>query len=226
MHALRLGRHVYLLAEARPGGIGPANAALQRAGAPLACLLNRNAGVFIDEERSEPVLRQWLTELQMWLYPRPLNDERAARGQPILSSFWPHGLSELDRNLPSPSTGASLTLSDSPAVLALGGSEASADADADAGVNAWQADSVETTLAAIDAGRPVRVLLTEAAWCRLEGDLGGFQAELVRIDDWLARLYAQRPTVDVGLDDGHGGRWQPESALRRLWRTVRRRLGR
>ncbi len=214
MQAVRIGRQTYLLAESRPGGIGPANPQLQRAGAPLACLLNRNAGVFIDEERSDPVLRQWLTELQMWLYPQPLNDQRAARGQPILSSFWPHGLSELDRDLPSPAPEPERVLSDSPALLAL--------ADADA----WQTDSIDATVEAIAAGRPVRVLLTEAAWCRLEGDLGGFQRELAGIDAWLARLEARSAGVRVTLDDGRGGTWRRESGVKRAWRQLRARLGR
>ncbi len=212
MQAVRIGRQTYLLAESRVDGVGPASAAFHRAGAPLACLLNRNAGVFIDEERSDPVLRQWLTELQMWLYPQPLNDARAARGQPIISSFWPHGLSALDNALPDPASLPARVLSDSPAVLA----------STDAGI--WQPDAVGEAVEAIAAGRPVRVLLTEPAWCRLEGDLGGFQQELARIDDWLARLQEQRPDVSVRLDDGRGGRWLPESGLGRLWRQLRRRL--
>ncbi len=214
MQAVRLGRQPYLLAQLRPDGIGPANAALTRGGAPLACLLNRNAGVFIDEEHSDPVLRQWLTELQMWLYPQPLNDQRAAHGQPILSSFWPHGLSALSDELPSPPVGERLILTDSPAVLA----------ECDA--NPWRDDEVAATSEAIRAGRPVRVLLTEAAWCRLEGDLGGFQQELARIDAWLERLQAECPGVRVRLDDGQGGVWQPESSLKRAWHRLLQRVGR
>lgn len=213
MQAVRLGHQLYLLAESRPGGIGPANPAFRRGGAPLACLLNRNAGVFLDEERSDPVLRQWLTELQMWLYPQSLNDRRAAQGQPILSSFWPHGLSTLDE-LPSPRAEQRLILTDSPAVLA----------QIDASV--WQADVVSTASEAVTAGRSVRVLLTEAAWCRLEGDLGGFQQELARIDAWLDRLESDSPGARIRLDDGRGGVWQPESAFQRAWRHLRQRVGR
>ena len=213
MQAVRLGRQPYLLAESRVDGIGPANAALQRSGAPLACLLNRNAAVFLDEERSDPVLRQWLTELQMWLYPQRLNDRRAAQGQPILSSFWPHGMSALSDGLPSPLVDERLILTDSPAVLA--GCEASV----------WRADEMAAN-EAIRAGRPVRVLLTEAAWCRLEGDVGGFQQELARIDAWLERLQAECPGMRVRLDDGQGGAWQPASALKRAWRRLLSRVGR
>ncbi|MCL7751331.1 hypothetical protein LV475_06940 [Guyparkeria hydrothermalis] len=214
MQAVRIGRQTYLLAQLRPDGIGPANAALQRGGAPLACLLNRNAGVFLNEERSDPLLRQWLTELQMWLYPQPLNDRRAAHGQPILSSFWPHGLSALTDGMPSPSAGERLILTDSPAVMA----------ECDASV--WQADEMGAAGEAIRAGRPVRVLLTEAAWCRLEGDVGGFQQELARIDAWLERLQTECPDVVVRLDDGQGGVWQPESGWKRTWRRLLQRVGR
>ncbi|WP_125198730.1 hypothetical protein [Guyparkeria sp. SCN-R1] len=214
MQAVRIGRQTYLLAQLRPDGIGPANADLQRGGAPLACLLNRNAGVFLNEERSDPVLRQWLTELQMWLYPQPLNDRRAAQGQPILSSFWPHGLSALSDEMPSPPAGERLILTDSPAVIA----------ECDASV--WQGDEVGAASEAIRAGRPVRVLLTEAAWCRLEGDVGGFQQELARIDAWLERLETECPGVRVRLDDGQGGVWQPESGWKRTWRRLLQRVGR
>ncbi|WP_410473552.1 hypothetical protein [Guyparkeria sp. TX1] len=214
MQAVRIGRQLYLLAQLRPDGIGPANAAFHRGGAPLACLLNRNAGVFLNEERSDPVLRQWLTELQMWLYPHPLNDRRAAQGQPILSSFWPHGLSALSDEIPSPSAGERLVLTDSPAVVA----------ECDASV--WQGDEVGAASEAIRAGRPVRVLLTEAAWCRLEGDVGGFQQELARIDAWLERLETEWPGVRVRLDDGQGGVWHPESSLKRAWRRLLQRVGR
>ncbi|WP_322522330.1 hypothetical protein SR882_05505 [Guyparkeria halophila] len=214
MRAVRLGRQPYLLAESRVDGVGPANAALQRSGAPLACLLNRNAGVFLDEERSDPVLRQWLTELQMWLYPQPLNDRRAAQGQPILSSFWPHGLSALSNGLPSPQVDQRQILTDSPAVLAA------------CEATVWQADEMDAAREAIRAGRCVRVLLTEAAWCRLEGDVGGFQQELAGIDAWLERLQSEHPGLRVRLDDGQGGVWQPASALKRAWRRLLNRVGR
>ena len=214
MQAVRIGRQTYLLARLRPDGIGPANAALQRGGAPLACLLNRNAGVFLNEERSDPIMRQWLTELQMWLYPQPLNDRRAAHGQPILSSFWPHGLSALSDQRPSPPAEERLILTDSPAVIA----------ERDA--SAWQTDEVTVAGEAVRAGRPVRVLLTEGAWCRLEGDVGGFQQELARIDAWLERLEIEYPGVRVRLDDGHGGVWQPESGWKRAWRRLLQRVGR
>jgi hypothetical protein len=209
MHVERMGNQVYLVAERREDGAGPAAAVLSRSGAPLACLLNRNAGVFIDETRSDPVLRQWLTELQMWLYPQPMNDRRAARGQPILSSFWPHGMNELADGLPESRDLDALVVSDSPAVLARVPASL-----------AWTPASVEPVLEALRAGRAVRVVLTEPAWCRLEGDLGGFQAELARIDAWLAEVMTAVPERKVALSDGEGGRWRRRSP----WRRIRARL--
>ena len=208
MRVERIGKQLYLLARVSEDGVGPANVALKRAGAPLACLLNRNAGVFLDERHSEAPLRQWLTEVQMWLYPRSLNDDRAAQGQPILNSFWPHGMIGLDQPPRDEGSEQALILSDSSAVLARH------DAVVFAGVSSAAAGE------AIEAGRPVRVVLTEAAWCRLEGDLGGFQHELSRIDDWLAELTTRAPGSSVVLRDGRGGEWRPEGFLMRLWRRL------
>jgi len=208
MRAERIGGQVYLLAACREDGVGPAAAHLSRAGAPLACLLNRNAGVFIDEQRSEPVLRQWLTELQMWLYPQPLNDKRAARGQPILSSFWPHGIRTIPERLPAPREPEAMLITDSPALLAR----------VDRAV-AWPVDE-EAIAEAVHAGRRLHVVVTETGWCRLEGDLGGFQQELQRIDAWLAGIRSSLPRMPIELDDGQGGRWRP----RPLWQRLLARL--
>ncbi|KTG16271.1 MULTISPECIES: hypothetical protein [unclassified Guyparkeria] len=208
MRVERIGRQLYLLARAGEGGVGPANVDLKRAGAPLACLLNRNAGVFLDEHHSDPILRQWLTEVQMWLYPQPFNDERAGRGQPILNSFWPHGMAELTYPLHDEATEAGLIVSDSPAVLARHDALAFEDA------------SPRSLREAIEAGRSLHVVLSEAAWCRLEGDLGGFQRELARIDDWLAGLLESVPGLNVRLLDGQGGVWRRENYLARLWQRL------
>jgi len=210
MHAERIGTQVYLLAERRDDGVGPAAASLSQAGAPLACLLNRNAGVFIDEQRSEPVLRQWLTELQMWLYPQPLNDRRAAQGQPILSSFWPHGLCALPAELTEGHSPDGLLLTDSPAVLAR--VEAA---------KPWAATDTAPVVDGLRAGKTVQVVLTETGWCRLEGDLGGFQQMLQHIDAWLADVREAVPRVSIELDDGQGGRWRPRPAWQRLLARLR-----
>jgi len=210
MRAERIGTQVYLLAERRDDGVGPAAASLARAGAPLACLLNRNAGVFIDEQRSEPVLRQWLTELQMWLYPQPLNDRRAAQGQPILSSFWPHGLCALPAELTEGHSPDGLLLTDSPAVLAR--VEAA---------KPWAATDTAPVVDGLRAGKTVQVVLTETGWCRLEGDLGGFQQMLQHIDAWLADVREAVPRVSIELDDGQGGRWRPRPAWQRLLARLR-----
>ena len=210
MRAERIGTQVYLLAERRDDGVGPAAASLARAGAPLACLLNRNAGVFIDEQRSEPVLRQWLTELQMWLYPQPLNDRRAARGQPILSSFWPHGLCNLSPELPVGESAEGRLLTDSPALLAR--IEAS---------TPWSATDTSVAAQALRDGTSVQVVLTETGWCRLEGDLGGFQQAVQYIDAWLAELQEAAPRVSIELNDGRGGRWWPRPAWQRLLARLR-----
>ncbi|HZJ81500.1 MAG TPA: hypothetical protein VFC95_02270 [Guyparkeria sp.] len=211
MHLEHIGQQYYLLARLSDDGLGPASARLQRAGAPLACLLNRNTAIFIDEQHSEPILRQWLTELQMWLFPRAYNDARAARGQPILNSFWPHGMSELSADLPTASSAEALIISDSPAVLARH--------DAIAWEPAATAMS-EAVAAAIKAGRPLRLLLTELAWCRLEGDLEGFHQELERVDAWLVDLLAHEPRLSITLTDGQGGVWRAESRLAGVWRGL------
>lgn len=212
MRIERIGRQSYLLARVSDDGLGPAASSLQRAGAPLACLLNRNAGVFLDERHSEPILRQWLTEVQMWLYPQPFNDARAAGGRPILNSFWPHGMTELTADLPVAASPEALIVSDSPAVLARHAAVA------------WHPASAEARdamiEAAIEAGRPLRLLLTELAWCRLEGDLGGFHQELERVDAWLAGLLARKPHLSVTLTDGLGGVWRAESRLAGVWRGL------
>ncbi|MCL7743668.1 hypothetical protein LV476_01715 [Guyparkeria hydrothermalis] len=208
MRVDRIGRQLYLLARVSEAGVGPANVGLSRSGAPLACLLNRNAGVFLDEHHSEPLLRQWLTEVQMWLYPQSLNDERAAHGQPTLNSFWPHGMTELTDCPAYEESEAALIISDSPAVLARHDSLAFGEAP------------VELVREALAAGRQPRVVLTEAAWCRLEGDLGGFQRELVRIDEWLSALQECAPELSVSLRDGQGGEWRREGLLGRLWQRM------
>ena len=208
MRVERIGRQLYLLARATAGGVGPAHVDLTRAGAPLACLLNRNAGVFLDERHSEPLLRQWLTEVQMWLYPQPFNDQRAARGEPILNSFWPHGMVELSKGLPAERAETALIISDSPAVLARH----------DAIV--WHGASVEQVARSLESRRSVRVVLTETAWCRLEGDLGGFQRELAGIDAWLSRLLDRTPGLSITLEDGRGGQWQKPGVLARWGRRI------
>jgi len=209
MRVERIGTQLYLLARPTPGGVGPAHRDLERAGAPLACLLNRNAGVFLDEEHSEPRLRQWLTEVQMWLYPQPFNDARAAWGEPILNSFWPHGMTEIDVPPTPEDAPATLRLSDSPAVLARHDAVA------------WTDASVAAVSAALAAGQSVEVVLTEPAWCRLEGDLGGFQRELARVEAWLSDLAGRQGRFRLGLHDGHGGHWRRESSLARLWWRLR-----
>ena len=208
MRVERIGRQLYLLARTSANGVGPAHVDLQQAGAPLACLLNRNAGVFLDERHSEPLLRQWLTEVQMWLYPQPFNDLRAARGEPILNSFWPHGMVELSAGLPAEQAEAALIISDAPAVLARHDAIG------------WHGASAEQVARSLESGRPVRVVLSETAWCRLEGDLGGFQHELARLDEWLARVLERAPGLSIALHDGRGGRWQSRGVLARLWQRL------
>ncbi len=209
MHAERIGRQVYLLARVHDDGVGPAARSLTRSLAPLACLLNRNAGVFLDEAHSEPVLRQWLTELQMWLYPQPLNDRRAGQGKPIVSSFWPHGMADLAAGLPPVIEGERMLISDSPAVLARHLSAAP-----------WHPTPGEALTEALRNAQDVRVVLTEAAWCRLEGDLGGYQAQLLAIDAWLKAIKDAAPGLVIALVDGQGGRWRPET----FWSRLRQRL--
>ncbi|MDG4867891.1 hypothetical protein P8631_07745 [Guyparkeria sp. 1SP6A2] len=211
MRAERIGRQVYLLARVRDDGVGPAARSLTRSLAPLACLLNRNAGVFLDEAHSEPVLRQWLTELQMWLYPQPLNDRRAGQGQAIVSSFWPHGMADLAAGLPTAVEDQATVISDSPAVLARHPS-----------AMPWQPTPGEALTDALRNAQDVRVVLTEAAWCRLEGDLSGYQAQLLAIDAWLKAIKATAPDLAVELVDGQGGHWRPET----FWSRLRRRFAR
>ncbi len=65
-------------------------------GAPLADLASASLDRVVDVDigpwmPATPALRRLQNEMQMLLYTHPVNDDRAARGQPAVNSFWIHG---------------------------------------------------------------------------------------------------------------------------------------
>lgn len=178
---------------------------------PLACALNRNAEPLMTGDDALRPLRRWLTEVQMWLHLHPMNEARAHAGRPTVNSFWVHGrstpaaaeraMAAMAERIPTDA----LILTDSPLLLGLLPQ-----------ARVWNADLDLSTLGA----ESIHLLLTDPAWCWLEGDEQGWLDALTVIDDWLARQRHAMPDLAWVVDDGRGRRWQAAGRLDRLWRSL------
>ena len=86
-------------------------------GAPLATLaaasldrvLLRDVRPWMPDAREARTLHRLHSEMQMLLYTHAFNDERAARGLPVVNSFWVHGAGVLESSAP-PATSAAPTM--------------------------------------------------------------------------------------------------------------------
>ena len=79
---------------------GLATASLER-------VLLRDVRPWMPEPRAAQAARtlhRLHSEMQMLLYTHPVNDERAARGLPVVNSFWVHGTGPLPAPAPTPTT--------------------------------------------------------------------------------------------------------------------------
>ena len=79
---------------------GLATASLER-------VLLRDVRPWMPEPRAAQAARtlhRLHSEMQMLLYTHPFNDERAARGLPVVNSFWVHGTGPLPTPAPTPTT--------------------------------------------------------------------------------------------------------------------------
>ena len=83
-----------------------ANGALfaQLATASLERVLLRDVRPWMPDARTARTLHRLHSEMQMLLYTHAFNDERAARGLPVVNSFWVHGTGPLPTPAPTPTT--------------------------------------------------------------------------------------------------------------------------
>lgn len=124
------------------------------AGLPTASLdrvIGRNPDLWLTDHAQARTLRRLQSEAQMLWYQHPLHDERQARGQLPVNSFWVSGCGHVQPHTPEPDVQLDLRLR-SPL---LGD-------DMPAWVAAWQ--SVDDSLLAqavqaLDDGQPVRLTL-------------------------------------------------------------------
>ena len=119
---------------------------VQLATASLERVLQRDVRPWMPDPRTARTLHRLHSEMQMLLYTHAFNDERAARGLPVVNSFWVHGTGSLPKPAPTPATTA--TAPTVPTTLR----DAALREDWRAWAAAW---------AALDAG-PVAALLRQA----------------------------------------------------------------
>ncbi|HHQ69109.1 MAG TPA: hypothetical protein ENM98_02215 [Halothiobacillaceae bacterium] len=173
---------------------------------PLAHALNRNAGAFIHPGRGDAHWQRLQTELQMLLYSHPVNQQRAAHGQPEINSFWPHAAVSLPVE-PSvvPGLGDKIVLTDSPLLRQV----------------IAGAQDLEHAGKALNSGQgqDVLILATEPGWCRLEGDVAGYHAALNRLDELLAEL----DMPNLVISDTQGTYWRRATPWQRLYQRLVRR---
>ena len=72
--------------------------------ASLERVLQRDVRAWMPDARAARTLHRLHSEMQMLLYTHVFNDERAARGLPVVNSFWVHGTGALPAATPSAST--------------------------------------------------------------------------------------------------------------------------
>ena len=72
--------------------------------ASLERVLQRDLRPWLPDARAARTLHRLHSEMQMLLYTHAFNDERAARGLPVINSFWVHGTGLLPTPAPTPTT--------------------------------------------------------------------------------------------------------------------------
>lgn len=122
--------------------------------ASLARVAGRNINTWLPDASTPTgaTLRRLQNEMQMLLYTHPLNDEREARGQQVVNSFWLTGAGVLDA---PPPAGATLAVDDRLA-------SAARHDDAEAWLAAWSALDAELMpqlLRRVQRGEPLRLTL-------------------------------------------------------------------
>lgn len=118
------------------------------ASASLDRVLGRNLAHWMPRAANAAPLRRLQNEMQMLLYTHPVNDARAARGVPVVNSFWLSGTGALPD--PWPQVGAA-----PPPLVVNSLREAALNEDWAAWAQAWQAvDATECAalLAALNRG--------------------------------------------------------------------------
>lgn len=72
--------------------------------ASLERVLLRDVRPWMPEPRAARTLHRLHSEIQMLLYTHAFNDERSARGLPVINAFWVHGTGPLPAPAPVPTT--------------------------------------------------------------------------------------------------------------------------
>jgi len=131
---------------------GPLFATL--ATASLERVLLRDVRAWMPDAREARTLHRLHSEMQMLLYTHAFNDERTARGLPVINSFWVHGTGPL----PVPAPSAATTAPTVPTTLR----DATLNEDWRAWAAAWaalDAGPVADLLRKADGGVPVQLTL-------------------------------------------------------------------
>lgn len=76
----------------------------QLATASLERVLQRDVRAWMPDVKQARTLHRLHSEMQMLLYTHAFNDERSARGLPVINSFWVHGTGLLPSPAPSATT--------------------------------------------------------------------------------------------------------------------------
>lgn len=76
----------------------------QLATASLERVLQRDVRAWMPDAKAARTLHRLHSEMQMLLYTHAFNDERSARGLPVVNSFWVHGTGVLPAPAPSPTS--------------------------------------------------------------------------------------------------------------------------
>ncbi len=121
--------------------------------ASLERVLQRDVRAWMPDAKAARTLHRLHSEMQMLLYTHAFNDERSARGLPVINSFWVHGTGQLPT--PAPAT---TPMPEMPANLR----DAALNEDWRAWAQAWtalDAGPVAHLLRRTESGTPVQLTL-------------------------------------------------------------------
>ncbi len=124
--------------------------------ASLERVLLRDVRAWMPDAKQARVLHRLHSEMQMLLYTHAFNDERSARGLPVINSFWVHGAGALP--LPQPPLPTQSTAPTMPTALR----DAALHEDWRTWAQAWSAldaGPVAELLRRADSGEPVQLTL-------------------------------------------------------------------
>jgi len=122
--------------------------------ASLERVLQRDVRAWMPDAKDARTLHRLNSEMQMLLYTHAFNDERSARGLPVINSFWVHGTGTLPR--PAPPANAPLP------ALPTSLRDAALNEDWRAWASAWSAldaGPVADLLRTAEGGAPVQLTL-------------------------------------------------------------------